>query len=205
MQRLPKFNHKAGRINGLMKTRNTIIATLIPLALVCVSPAWADTTKTWGTKLTITASLVNPGCLVTIEGGAEINLNAVTATGVKSVASGAMVPSADKIVNVTLEQCGDAQYALRFTGSQASDYPEALTNEIADGAKGVGHYLKYIDAGDVFYPNNTFLGDGSASAEKHMDMTSTFTFQLEAGYMRLADAVTSGKTSTTVTLDVMQN
>lgn len=187
-----------------MKTRNTIIVTLIPLALACSLSAWADTAKTWGTKLTITALLVNSACKVTIEGGSGINLSPVTVKDIESVASGAPVPSATKIVNVTLEQCEDAQYALRFTGPQVSNYPAALANEIQDGATGVGHYLKYIDASTVFYPNNTFLGDGrTSSAQKQ----STFTFQLEAGYIRLglADAVTSGKTSTTVTLDVMQN
>lgn len=188
-----------------MKTRNTIIVTLIPLALACSLSAWADTAKTWGTKLTIAASLVNSACKVTIEGGSGINLSAVTVKDIKSVASGAPVPSATKIVNVALEQCEDAQYALRFSGPDGG-FPEALANELEDGAKGVGHYLKYIDPSAAFYPNNTFLGDGrTSSAKKHMDMASTFTFQLEAGYIRLADVVTSGKTSTTVTLDVMQN
>ena len=187
-----------------MKTRNTIIATLIPLALVCSLSARADTVKSWGTTLTITASLMNPTCKVTIEGGDEINLSTVMVSDIKGVASGAPVPSATKTVNVTFDQCGDAQYSLRFSGPYGG-FPEALANELKDGAKGVGHYLKYIDPSAAFYPNNTFLGDGSTSAEKHMDMTSTFTFQLEAGYMRLADTVTSGKTSTTVTLDVMQN
>lgn len=191
-----------------MKTRNTIIAALIPLALVCSLSASADTAKTSGTKLTITALLVNPACKVTIEGGSGINFSAVTVKDIKSVASGVPVPSATKTVNVTLDQCGDAQYVLRFSGPYGG-FPGALANELEDGAKGVGHYLKYIDPSAAFYPNNTFLGggDGAPSEErqKHMDITSTFTFQLEAGYIRLADTVTSGKTSTTVTLDVMQN
>ena len=194
-----------GRINEQMKTRDTIIATLIPLVLICASPLRADTAKGVGAKLTIAASLVAPSCKVTIEGGAEINLATTTVTDVKKAGIGAIVPSATKTTNVTFDQCNDAQYTLRFTGAQVSDFPNALANERQDGAKGVGHYLKYIDASNAFYPNNTFLGNDDSSAEKHMDMTSTFTFQLEAGYMRLADAVTTGKTSSTVTLDVMQN
>lgn len=191
----------------MMKTRS-IIAIVIPLMMVCAATP-AVSGNIWDTgvasgSIRVTAIVVGASCQVTVDGGPDISLSPVVASTIRQIELGSPVPEIGKTVDVTIEQCGaDGQYSLQFTGEQVAGYPGAIAS---DGvAQGVAHYLKYLDPTGTFYPDGTLLGDGRQSSGHHMDTSGTFTFQLEAGYMRVGEPVISGKTTSTVTVNVVQN
>jgi len=185
-----------------MKILSLVITALASLTMGIISSAWADTSKTDGLALTVSATLVNSPCQIIIGNDSNINLDTVARTDVAHVEPGAIMSNGAKIIAVTFERCADSAYALRFTGPQASAYPGALTH---DPEQGIADYLKYVDSTNTFYPDGTLLGDGHASSINHMNLASTFTFQLEAGYMRIDGSLVSGKTLTPVTLDIIRN
>ncbi|HGY1166686.1 TPA: fimbrial protein [Citrobacter braakii] len=187
----------------MIQTRKIVLATIIPLMLIGNSPAWAEE-EVDSIRLDVYARLVASACKIILEGGPVIDLASVSKKDVNEVSLGAPVPEGREMINASISQCGqNGQYTLTFSGMPVSNYPNAIAS--SGEAEGVAHYLKYVDSTGAFYPDGTFLGDGEPSSLHYIDTTKDVKFQLEAGYMRIGDTVTSGKTATTVTVEIKQN